>query len=273
MRFRLRRLSARGRSAGDEPCNPVQPSGWWFLIATSASRARRLSTIFGLVWFHTHQKQEITVLRITLLAFLLTAGTTFDASRVAAQDRVLETATFGGGCYWCVEAVFQRIEGVEEVSPGFMGGRLPNPTYDQVLTGRSGHVEVVQIQFDPSTITFAKLLEVFWQTHDPTTKNRQGNDIGPQYRSVIFYHSANQKTEAEEFKRRLNRGRVFPSPIVTAIEKASDFYLAKEDHRDYYNRNPDKQYCQLVIGPKLKKLKEVFGDRLKASDSSENLPK
>ena len=220
-----------------------------------------------------HQQREIAVLRISLLVLLFTAIGTLGASHGRAQERPLDTATFGGGCYWCVEAVFQRIKGVETVAPGFMGGHIANPSYDQVLTGRTGHVEVVQIRYDPSVIRFGELLEVFWRTHDPTTKNRQGPDIGPQYRSVVFYHSDEQKSEAEEYKRRLNRGQVFRSPVVTAIEKASKFYMAKEDHRDYYNRNPDKQYCQLVIGPKLKKLKEVFGDRLKASDSSETAVK
>ncbi len=207
--------------------------------------------------------------RSFLLVFLFTVVATFGASRSPAQERVLDTATFGGGCYWCVEAVFQRIEGVEKVSPGFMGGRRPNPSYEQVLSGRTGHVEVVQIQYDPSIIKFADLLEVFWKTHDPTTRNQQGPDIGPQYRSVIFYHSQEQRDKAKKYKERLNRERVFPRPAITAIEKASEFYLAQEDHRDYYNRNPDKQYCQIIIGPKLRKLEEVFGDRLKAGGSSE----
>lgn len=217
--------------------------------------------------------ENFHALRVVFRMVLLSAGTLIAPAPVRAQEPPLRTATFGGGCYWCVEAVFQRIKGVKEVSPGFMGGHLDNPTYEQVLTGRTGHVEVVQIRFDPSLVTFKELLEVFWQTHDPTTKNRQGVDIGPQYRSVVFYHSAEQKALATEYKRRLNRQRVFPAPVVTAIEPATEFYLAKEDHSDYYNRNPDKQYCQLVIGPKLKKLKEVFSDRLKTETSTSDTAK
>ncbi|QEG42308.1 peptide-methionine (S)-S-oxide reductase MsrA [Roseimaritima ulvae] len=204
--------------------------------------------------------------RFLILVLLLAAGASFDASAVRGQERTLETATFGGGCYWCVEAVFLRIKGVESVAPGFMGGFISNPTYEQVLTGRSGHVEVVQIQYDPSVISFEQLLEVFWKTHDPTTRNKQGPDEGPQYRSVVFYHSKEQKAQATKYKRELNRAKVFAAPVLTAIESASKFYLAQEDHRDYYNRNPEKQYCQLVIGPKLKKLKEVFSDRLKPTE-------
>ena len=180
-----------------------------------------------------------------------------------SDEPATETATFGAGCYWCVEAVFQRIKGVNKVSPGFMGGHISNPTYQQVLTGRTGHAEVVQIEFDPNTVSFTKLLEVFWGTHDPTTLNRQGPDFGTQYRSVVFCHSRDQKTIARKYKAKLNREKVFGSPVVTAIENATTFYLAGADHLDYYNRNPDKQYCQAIIAPKLKKLEQAFSDQLK----------
>ena len=186
--------------------------------------------------------------------------------KVHAETQKTETATFGGGCYWCVEAVFQRLKGVDDVSPGFMGGHLANPSYKQVLTGRTGHVEVVQIKFDPAVITFDELLEVFWATHDPTTPNRQGPDIGPQYRSVVFCHTKEQKAIVTKYKKQLNRERVYPSAVVTSIEDASEFYPAAEDHRNYYNNNPEKQYCRVMIGPKLKKLKQIFSDRLKPED-------
>ncbi|MEO1526248.1 MAG: peptide-methionine (S)-S-oxide reductase MsrA [Planctomycetota bacterium] len=182
----------------------------------------------------------------------------------------LETATFGGGCYWCVEAVFQRLEGVENVRPGFMGGRIENPTYQQVLTGRTGHVEVVQFEYDPDVVDYETLLQVFWRTHDPTTRNRQGPDKGPQYRSVVFYHTPEQRSVATEYKRLLNRKRAFRSPVVTAIEQAKDFYPTKKDHLNYFNLNPGDSYCQIYIVPKLKKLKSSFGDKLRKDDESKD---
>lgn len=193
--------------------------------------------------------------------------------RATAQQPRLETATFGGGCYWCVEAVLQRLDGVKDARPGFMGGQLPNPTYAQVLTGRTGHVEVVQVRYDPSVITYAKLLEIFWHTHDPTTLDSQGPDDGPQYRSVVFYHSPRQRDIATAFKGELNRQKAFPSPVVTAIEAATKFYPAGDDHEDYYERNPQKQYCKVVIAPKLKKLQEHFSEQLKTSNPKRDAAK
>ncbi|WP_182869768.1 peptide-methionine (S)-S-oxide reductase MsrA [Stieleria mannarensis] len=182
---------------------------------------------------------------------------------VLADQPERETATFGGGCYWCVEAVFQRIEGVSNVRPGFMGGRMKNPTYQQVLTGRTGHVEVIQLEFDPDVVSYNTLLQVFWRTHDPTTKNRQGPDFGPQYRSVVFAHTEQQQEVASEYKRLLNRQQAFKSPIVTTIERATTFYPTDADHQDYFNRNRDKQYCEAYIVPKLKKLQTLFPEHVK----------
>ncbi|PAY17645.1 peptide-methionine (S)-S-oxide reductase [Rhodopirellula sp. SM50] len=201
--------------------------------------------------------------RHELIAAILLAAWCCVPSGSFADEPKLETATFGGGCYWCVEAVFQRIDGVSNVRPGFMGGRIENPTYRQVLTGRTGHVEVIQLEFNPDVVNYETLLQVFWRTHDPTTKNRQGPDIGPQYRSVVFAHTDQQEDVAEQYKRLLNRQKAFRSPIVTSIERASTFYPAGSDHKDYFNRNPDKQYCQAYIVPKLKKLQELFPGQLK----------
>jgi peptide-methionine (S)-S-oxide reductase len=164
-----------------------------------------------------------------------------------------EKATFGAGCFWCVEAVFQRIDGVKSVLPGYAGGTKESPTYKEVCTGTTGHAEVAQITFDPAKISYQKLLEVFWQAHDPTTLNRQGADMGTQYRSVVFYHDEKQKTVAEESKKRAQKD--FDTPIVTEIQPLQRFYEAEDYHQNYYNNNSFQPYCQFVIKPKLKKLK------------------
>ncbi|RMF91755.1 MAG: peptide-methionine (S)-S-oxide reductase, partial [Planctomycetota bacterium] len=155
-----------------------------------------------------------------------------------------EEATFGAGCFWCVEAAFEQLDGVINTLPGYAGGHVENPTYEQVCTKTTGHAEVCRIVFDPAVISFDDLLAVFWTIHDPTTPDRQGNDIGPQYRSVIFYHSPAQKAAAEAMKRRLEQERVFDAPIVTAIEPLRNFYPAEEYHRHYFQRNPSQSYCQ-----------------------------
>lgn len=175
----------------------------------------------------------------------------------------LETATFGAGCFWCVEAIFQRLQGVVEVRSGYSGGARPNPTYEQVCSGATGHAEVCQVVFNPQEIGFAELLEVFWSTHDPTTLNRQGNDVGTQYRSAIFYHNEEQRQLAEEYKRKLDEAHVFSDPIVTEIVPFSVFYPAENYHQDYYNQNGSQPYCSFVIRPKVEKMKKVFGDKLK----------
>jgi peptide-methionine (S)-S-oxide reductase len=175
----------------------------------------------------------------------------------------LETATFGSGCFWCTEAVFERLEGVESVVSGYAGGTVENPTYRQVTSGTTGHAEVTQIMFDPKVISFAELLEIFWKTHDPTTLNRQGADVGTQYRSAIFYHNAEQKELAEKYKKELDESGVFEDPIVTEISALTNYYPAEDYHQDYYNENPAQPYCSFVIAPKIEKFEKVFKDKLK----------
>ncbi len=172
-------------------------------------------------------------------------------------------ATFGAGCFWCVEAVFQRLEGVEKVVSGYSGGHLPNPTYDQVCGGNTGHAEACQITYNPDKVSYEQLLGVFWKTHDPTTRNRQGNDIGPQYRSVVFYHDDRQRQLAEACKARLEEARIWEHPIVTEIVPFTEFWPAEQYHDNYYERNPNQGYCRLVITPKVEKFAKIFKDRLK----------
>jgi len=175
----------------------------------------------------------------------------------------LEQATFGTGCFWCSEAVFERLKGVEKVVSGYSGGQVKNPTYEQVSTGRTGHAEVVQITFDPARISYAQLLEVFWKTHDPTTLNRQGNDMGTQYRSVIFYHNDQQRNLAEQYKQKLDAAKALRAPIVTEIAPFQEFFPAEDYHQDYYRLHGRQPYCQLTIRPKIQKLEKVFADKLK----------
>ena len=167
-----------------------------------------------------------------------------------------ETATLGGGCFWCVEAVYQRVEGVLSVKPGYAGGHVKNTTYKEICTGQTGHAEVAQIEFDPSKITYEQILNVFWQAHDPTTLNRQGNDTGTQYRSVIFYHSDEQKRIAEKSKESANESNYWQDPIVTQITLLDNYSDAEDYHHNYYNDNPNQPYCVFVINPKLDKLEE-----------------
>jgi len=162
-------------------------------------------------------------------------------------------ATFGGGCFWCTEAIFQQLDGVRSVLPGYMGGHTKNPTYKEVCTGRTGHAEVVQIDYDPDVLSYKKLLGIFFKTHDPTTLNRQGNDVGTQYRSVVFYHNPEQKFEAETLINKLTEEGVYDDPIVTEVVPADAFYEAEDYHHDYFNNNPDNPYCAAVIQPKLNK--------------------
>ena len=173
----------------------------------------------------------------------------------------LQTATFGSGCFWCTEAVFLRVKGVQKVVSGYSGGHVKNPTYEQVCTGRTGHAEVIQVTYDPKVVSYAKLLEVFWRSHDPTTKDRQGNDKGPQYRSVIFYHNDRQRELAEKYKQKIDAAAVFGSPVVTEIVPFTEFHPAEQYHQDYYARNSREGYCRIVIGPKLEKLRKVFEDQ------------
>jgi peptide-methionine (S)-S-oxide reductase len=172
-------------------------------------------------------------------------------------------ATFGNGCFWCTEAVFQQLKGVHSVEPGYTGGSVKDPTYEQVCSGTTGHAEALRITYDPKVITYAELLEVFWKTHDPTTLDRQGADVGTQYRSAIFYHSKQQKEQAEHYKRELDDSGAFKRPIVTQIVPAGTFYPAEEKHKDFYLRHPTQGYCQMVIAPKLEKFEKAFKKKLK----------
>jgi len=176
----------------------------------------------------------------------------------------LQTAVLGGGCFWCLEAVFDRLRGVHSVESGYMGGHVDKPTYRRVCGGDTGHVEVVRVSFDPQQITYRELLDVFFSIHDPTTLNRQGNDVGTQYRSVIFYGSDEQRQEAEQAIAELNRARVWPDPVVTTVEPATTFYMAEDYHQEYFANNSSQPYCQLVVSPKVKKLQQKFAERLKA---------
>ena len=184
-------------------------------------------------------------------------------SRILSHMAQTQTAVLGGGCFWCVEAAINRLEGVEAVRSGYMGGRIANPTYQQVCGGNTGHVEVAEVTFDPAVITYSDLLHVFFTLHDPTTLNRQGNDVGEQYRSVIFYRDEEQKKAAEEVIAELTRDKVFDKPIVTAVEATSTFYVAEDYHQDYYANNPYQPYCMAVVSPKVKKIRETFAKRLK----------
>lgn len=176
----------------------------------------------------------------------------------------LQQAVFAGGCFWCTEAIFQNLKGVEKVEPGYAGGRIKNPSYEQVSTGATGHAEVIRIEFNPSVINYENLLEVFFATHDPTTLNRQGNDVGTQYRSAVFYADKDQKTKAQDYIDQLSASGEFMDPVVTTLEELKEFYPAEDYHKNYYERNKDQPYCQIVISPKLKKFKEQHPGLLKS---------
>jgi peptide-methionine (S)-S-oxide reductase len=175
-----------------------------------------------------------------------------------------DTATLAGGCFWCLDAVFAELKGVSKVESGFSGGKRPNPSYEQVCTGTTGHAEVVQITYDPAVISYQDLLDVFFTVHDPTTLNRQGNDVGTQYRSAIFYHSPEQKAAAEKAIADFTAQKLWDGKIVTQVEPFTAFYPAEEYHQDYFNRNPDQGYCQLVIAPKVAKFRKHFLNKLKS---------
>lgn len=176
-----------------------------------------------------------------------------------------EIATLAGGCFWCLEAVYDRLDGVTSVESGYMGGEMPNPTYERVCDGDTGHAEVVQVTYDPERISFRDLLEVFFVIHDPTTLNRQGNDVGTQYRSAIFYHTPGQKAEAEKIVRELAEDRAFPGSIVTEIVPAEHFYMAERYHQEYFENNPNQPYCQFIVAPKVAKFRQKFAAKMKKS--------
>ena len=175
-----------------------------------------------------------------------------------------ETATLAGGCFWCLEAVYLNVRGVEKVESGYAGGRVSNPTYELVCSGMTGHAEVVQVTFHPDQISYRELLEIFFTIHDPTTLNRQGADVGTQYRSAIYYHSPEQKSDAEAMIKLLEDEQVFPAPIVTEVAPLTEFYPAEAYHRDYYARNPDQGYCRAVVAPKVSKMRKQWASKLKS---------
>lgn len=179
------------------------------------------------------------------------------------NNRNLEVATFAAGCFWCVEAQYQQLDGVEKVESGYIGGHVENPTYKEVCTGTTGHAEACNIYYDPAKITYDELLAAFWVAHDPTQLNRQGNDVGTQYRSAIFYHNEEQRQKAEDYKRKLNQEKAYDNPVVTEISPYTKFYKAEDYHQDYYNQNGSQPYCVFVVKPKLDKFKKVFADKLK----------
>jgi len=210
---------------------------------------------------------------IFLSAMMLLAGVSCgqqsaaDASKTMATEKKeqsgLQVATFGNGCFWCTEAIFQRLNGVDKVVSGYSGGKVKNPTYKEVCSGLTGHAEVIQITYDPKKITFDELLEVFWKTHDPTTLNRQGADEGTQYRSAVFYHSEEQKNLTTEYRKKLDASGAFNNPIVTEITPFSEFYPAEDYHQNYFNLNGTAPYCSFVIQPKIEKFQKVFKSKLK----------
>ena len=175
----------------------------------------------------------------------------------------MEKVTFGAGCFWCVEAIFQNLKGVTQVVSGYTGGPLENPSYQQICTGTTGHAEVTQITFDPEIISYTELLEIFWKTHDPTTLNSQGNDVGSQYRSAVFYHQQDQKEQAEKMKALLEQSKVWPDHIVTEISPLGTFFPAEDHHQNYFNEHGEQPYCQLIIKPKVQKLENLFGNKVK----------
>ncbi|UCC64072.1 MAG: peptide-methionine (S)-S-oxide reductase MsrA [Anaerolineae bacterium] len=181
-----------------------------------------------------------------------------------SQSDSKDVATLGGGCFWCLEAVFEQLQGAEKVESGYAGGTVPNPTYEQVCTGATGHAEVIQLTFDPEVVTFREILEVFFTIHDPTTLNRQGADVGTQYRSAIFYHSPEQKAVAEKVIQEIEAAGIWDNPIVTEVTPLTAFFKAEDYHQEYYRRNPYQSYCQVVIAPKVAKFRKQFLSRLKA---------
>jgi peptide-methionine (S)-S-oxide reductase len=179
-----------------------------------------------------------------------------------------EVATLAGGCFWCLEAVYDELKGVESVESGYMGGPVTDPTYEQVCGGETGHAEAVQIKFDPAVVSFSDILAIFFAIHDPTTLNRQGNDLGTQYRSAIFYHTPKQKEIAREVMADVAREQLYPRPLVTQVEPASTFYVAEDYHQEYFARNPNQGYCQFVVAPKVAKFRKSFFDRLKKTEKT-----
>jgi len=219
-------------------------------------------SVLSFIFFSPSCAQRENPNRSMSLTNSLTNTSPSVAEKITGNEN-LDTATFATGCFWCTEAVFQQLKGVKKVTSGYSGGHVENPTYKEVCTGLTGHAECIQLLYDPKEVSFDELLQVFWQTHDPTTLNRQGNDVGTQYRSAIFYQNEEQKKIAESYKKELNAKKVFDNPIVTEIEPLKNFYPAEDYHQNYYNNNGDQPYCYFVIKPKLEKFEKVFKDKLK----------
>ncbi len=206
-------------------------------------------------------------LTVSFLGMFIISSCAQVQSKKKMEEKMIKenvaTAYFGEGCFWCTEAFFQRIEGVLSVKSGYGGGHVENPTYEQVCDKQTGHAEITKIEYDTTKVSFDELLEVFWKTHDPTTLNKQGNDVGPQYRSVIFYLNDEQKEKALHYKKQLDESHAFPNPIVTTIEPFKNYYPAENYHQNYYNDHPDQGYCSFVIRPKVEKFEKIFKHKLK----------
>jgi len=205
----------------------------------------------------------MSLIFVLFFELLLISSLTFAKENIMDDKQNLETITLGSGCFWCTEAVFQKLKGVISSISGYSGGDTENPTYEDICSGTTNHAEVIQITFNPKKISLSELLEVFWRTHDPTTLNRQGNDVGTQYRSVIFYHNENQKRIAEELKEDLEKTKIYNDSIVTKITRFEKFYKAENYHQNFYNQNKNQPYCSFVITPKIEKFKKVFSDKIK----------
>jgi len=209
-------------------------------------------------------KSSLNIFVVLILANLFSMHVNAQSGLTINQKK-MKVATFGNGCFWCTEAIFQELNGVSKVVSGYAGGQTINPTYKQVCGGQTGHAEVIQITFDPAIISYDELLEIFWKTHDPTTLNRQGNDVGTQYRSVVFYHDEEQKQLALKYKKELNESGAWDKPIVTEVSQLSNYTEAENYHQDYFNENGSQPYCQYVIKPKVEKFRKVFKDKLKTT--------
>lgn len=204
----------------------------------------------------------ILVAGLVMGGMIILSGMNTEKSMHMTQGEY-KKATFAGGCFWCTEAIFDQVKGVKSVVSGYSGGHVKNPAYREVTSGRTGHAEAIQITYDPDEIRFVELLEIFFSTHDPTTLNRQGADVGTQYRSAVFYHSKAQREATEEIIAELDKENIYPNPIVTEVTEFSNFYEAEEYHQEYYANNPEQGYCRIVIQPKLEKFEKVFKDKLK----------
>ena len=220
------------------------------------------TAVKNMKWTDISRKPALILWLVLILSFNEISGKAQNTLQPMKND-TMDSATFGNGCFWCSEAIFGRLKGVLSVIPGYAGGHTKNPTYEEVCTGNTGYAEVVKIDFNPEIISYRELLEVFWKTHDPTTLNRQGADVGTQYRSVIFFHNEKQKKTAEHYKEELQKAKIWQKPIVTEISPLTSFYPAEDYHKKYYENNPAQGYCNFVITPKVEKFEKIFREKLK----------